>query len=87
MGRTAVSVQIAASSEENTNLFTLSVTDTDAELAYGTLQAVIECYPEVSEVILGRTNMELLVMPSRNTIRRKEDFQKRANMKCIGEIP
>ena len=123
MGRPAVSGQIAASSEENTNLFTLSVTDTDAELAYRTLQAVIECYPEVSEVILGRTNMELLdetgipaypdnprnssrdavkgaaagcalgliwagaVMLSRNTIRRKEDFQKRANMKCIGEIP
>lgn len=78
---------------------------------------------EVSEVILGWTNMELLdetgipaypdnprdssrdgvkgaaagcmlgliwtgaVMLSRNTIRRKEDFQKRANMKCIGEIP
>ena len=60
MGRPAVSGQIAASSEENTNLFTLSVTDTDAELAYRTLQAVIECYPEVSEVILGRTNMELL---------------------------
>lgn len=123
MGRDAVSGQISASAADNTNLFVLSVTDTDAELAYRTLQAVIECYPDVAEVILGRTSMELLdetgipaypdnprngmrdavrgaaagcalgllwtgaVMLSRTTIRRKDDFQKRVNMKCIGEIP
>lgn len=123
MGRQTVSGQISASCAENTNLFTLSVRDVDAELAYRTLQAVIECYPEVSEVIVGRTNMELLdetgipahpdnprngtrdaakgaaagaalgflwaaaVMLGRNTIRRKEDFQKRAHMKCLGEVP
>ena len=60
MGRTALSGQISASAEDNTNLFTMSVTDTDAELAYETLQAVIACYPDVAEVIIGRTNMQLL---------------------------
>ena len=123
MGRDAVSGQIQASSEENTNLFTMSVTDVDAELAYETLQAVIECYPDVAEVIIGRTNMQLLdetgipahpdnprngkkalakgaavgaflgllwtgtVMLSRMTVKKKEDFQTRAHMKCLGEVP
>lgn len=123
MGREAVSGQITASSEANTNLFTMSVTDSDAGLAYETLQAVIQCYPEVSEVIIGRTNMQLLdetgipaypdnprdgkgalakgagagallgllwagaVTISRMTVKKKEDFQTRAHMKCIGEVP
>ena len=123
MGRDSVSGQIKASAAENTNLFTMSVTDSDASLAYETLQAVITCYPEVAEVIIGRTNMELLdetgipaypdnprdsrralakgaaagallgllwvgvVMLSRTTVKKKEDFQKRAHMKCIGEVP
>lgn len=123
MGREAVSGQITASSEANTNLFTMSVTDSDAGLAYETLQAVIRCYPEVSEVIIGRTNMQLLdetgipaypdnprdgkgalvkgagagallgllwagaVTISRMTVKKKEDFQTRAHMKCIGEVP
>lgn len=123
MGRDALSGQISASSEENTNLFTMSVTDSDASLAYETLQAVIACYPEISEVIIGRTNMQLLdetgipaypdnpreglsalekgaaaggilgmlwtgaVMLSRSTVKKKEDFQKKVNMKCIGEVP
>lgn len=123
MGRDTVSGQIQASSEENTNLFTMSVTDVDAELAYETLQAVIECYPDVAEVIIGRTNMQLLdetgipahpdnprngkealakgaavgaflgllwtgtVMLSRMTVKKKEDFQTRAHMKCLGEVP
>lgn len=123
MGRETVSGQITASSEANTNLFTMSVTDSDAGLAYETLQAVIQCYPEVSEVIIGRTNMQLLdetgipaypdnprdgkgalvkgagagallgllwagaVTISRMTVKKKEDFQTRAHMKCIGEVP
>ena len=123
MGRTALSGQISASAEDNTNLFTMSVTDTDAELAYETLQAVIACYPDVAEVIIGRTNMQLLdetgipaypdnprdsrrdlvkgaaagavlglawigiVMLSRKTVKKPEDFKRLINMRCIGEIP
>ena len=123
MGRDSVSGRISASAEEDTNLFTLSVTDADAGTAYETLQAVIQCYPDVAEVIIGRTTMQLLdetgipaypdnprdgkrplvkgaaagaalgllwaglVTVSRTTVRRKEDFQTRAHMKCIGEVP
>ncbi len=123
LGQEQVSGQIQASSENNTNLFTLSVTDSDAGRAYETLQAVITCYPEVAEMIVGRTNMELLdetgipahpdnprdgrrelakgaavgcglglawtalVMLSRRTVRKKEDFQNMINMKCLGEVP
>lgn len=123
MGQEQVSGQIQASSENNTNLFTLSVADSDAGRAYETLQAVITCYPEVAELIVGRTNMELLdetgipaypdnprdgraalgkgaavgcllglvwtalVMLSRRTVRKKEDFQNMINMKCLGEVP
>lgn len=123
MGRNALSGQISASAEDNTNLFTMSVTDTDAELAYETLQAVITCYPEVAEAIIGRTNMQLLdetgippypdnprdsrgalakgaaagaalglvwigiVMLSRKTVKRADDFKRLINMRCIGEIP
>lgn len=56
----AVTSSISASVTENTNLFTISVTDQDAEKAYQTLQSVIKNYPEVSEVIVGKTRMEML---------------------------
>lgn len=60
MGQENISGTIEASAEPDTNLFTMSVTDSDAQRAYDTLQAVIKCYPEVAEVIVGRTNLELL---------------------------
>ena len=56
----AVTGNIQATAVENTNLFTISVTDNNAERAYKTLQAVIENYPEISEVIVGKTYMEML---------------------------
>lgn len=123
MGQENITGQIHAAAEDNTNLFELSVTDSDAGRAYETLQAVINCYPEVAEMIIGRTNMQLLdetgipahpdnsrdgrrdlakgaaggcalglvwtafVMLSRQTIRKKEDFQKMIHMKCLGEVP
>ncbi len=56
----AVSGSIEASVMENTNLLTIAVTDTDAERAYVTLQAVVKNYPSISEVILGKIYMEQL---------------------------
>lgn len=56
----AVSSSIDASAEENTNLFTISVTDQDPGMAYAVLQSVIANYPEISEVIVGKTTMQLL---------------------------
>lgn len=44
----AVSGSIQANVVESTNLFTLSVTDTDLERAQKTLQSVIKNYPKVS---------------------------------------
>lgn len=60
MGTGNVTGAIKATVEENTNLFTISVTDQDAGRAYAILQSVVENYPSVSEVIVGKTNMEML---------------------------
>lgn len=46
---------ISVSVVENTNLITISVTDTDGERAYNTLQVVIEDYPEVAQYVVGQT--------------------------------
>lgn len=60
MGAAASTSSIMAEALENTNLFTIYVTDSDAGRAYAVLQSVIENYPSVSEVIVGKTNMEML---------------------------
>lgn len=60
MGTDTVTGRINATVTENTNLLTLSVTDRDAGMAYATLQSVIKNYPEISEVIVGKTYMEML---------------------------
>ena len=51
---------ISASTVENTNIFTLSVTASDPQLAYDVLNAVITYYPEVAEYVVGPTKMSLL---------------------------
>lgn len=43
-----------------TNVFTLRVRDTDPKRAADVLHAIIECYPAVSEYVLGPTKMILL---------------------------
>ena len=57
--RTDTSV-IKAEAVPNTNLFTISVTDSVSGRAYAVLQSVIENYPALSEVIIGKTYMEML---------------------------
>lgn len=51
---------LSAEVKEGTNLLTISVKDQDAERAYHTLQAVVKNYPDISEVIVGKINMEML---------------------------
>lgn len=51
---------ISASAINNTNIFTLSVTSGDPQLAYDVLNAVIKCYPSVAEFVVGPTEMNLL---------------------------
>lgn len=60
MGTSGVTGDIKASVAEKTNLLTLSVTDVDSERAYEILQSVIDNYPALSEVIVGKTKMEML---------------------------
>lgn len=60
IGRGAVPGVIEANVVEETNLLTLSVNDIDAERAYRTLEAVVKNYPQISEVIVGKVNMEML---------------------------
>lgn len=56
----AVPGSIKATVAENTNLLTISVTDQDAGRAYATLKSVEKNYPSISEVIVGKVNMEML---------------------------
>lgn len=51
---------ISATTLENTNIFTLSVTASDPQFAYDVLHAVITYYPEVAEYVVGPTQMSLL---------------------------
>ena len=51
---------VSASVLENTNIFTLTVTSGDPQLAYDVLNAVIEYYPSVAEFVVGSTAMNLL---------------------------
>ncbi len=51
---------VSASVLSSTNIFTLSVTSGDAQLAYDVLNAVIRYYPEVAEFVVGPTVMNLL---------------------------
>ena len=51
---------VSASVLKNTNIFTLTVTSGDPQLAYDVLNAVIEYYPDVAEFVVGSTVMNLL---------------------------
>lgn len=60
LGVSAMPGSLSANVMDETNLLTISVHDIDAERAYKTLQSVIKNYPEISEVIVGKINMEML---------------------------
>ena len=51
---------ISASSEEDTNLCTLSVTGSDAQQCYDVLQSVIVHYPDVAELVVGPTELVMM---------------------------
>ncbi|MGN0334458.1 MAG: polysaccharide biosynthesis tyrosine autokinase [Lachnospiraceae bacterium] len=60
LGTPTVPGNIQVTATENTNMMTISVTDTDAQRAYDTLQAIITYYPEIAEVIIGKTVLNVL---------------------------
>ena len=59
LGMDSMRGSISATVLENTNMFTISITDSDPEQAYETLNAVIKNYPSVSEGIIGKVNMDV----------------------------
>ena len=44
----------------NSNIFTIRVQHEDPEWAYQVLQAVVECYPQVAEYVVGATKLVIL---------------------------
>lgn len=52
--------RVTASVLNNTNIFTLTVTSGDPQLAYDVLNAVITYYPSIAEFVVGPTDMYLL---------------------------
>ncbi len=60
LGTGYVPGQIRVSVMENTNFLTISVTDTDPQRAYQTLQAVLKTAPELTESVVGKIYMELM---------------------------
>ena len=60
LGMDYVPGSISATAEEGINLFTLSVTASDPQLAYDILQSVIENYPEVARFVLGETSFTIM---------------------------
>lgn len=64
LGTDSFSGSISASSIANTNLFTLTVVDTDADNAKRVLEAAIQSYPYVAQYILGDTTLQMIDEPS-----------------------
>ena len=52
--------KVTASVLSNTNIFTLTVTSGEAQLAYDVLNDVIAYYPSIAEFVVGPTDMYLL---------------------------
>lgn len=51
---------VTAKAVGNTNIFTLTVTSADPQMAYDVLSCVIEEYPSVAEFVIGATELTLL---------------------------
>lgn len=45
---------------ENSNIFTMRVRHSDPEWAYEVVQAMIECYPQVADYVVGGTDLVML---------------------------
>lgn len=60
LGVDSISAKINASVIEDTNLFTITVTDSDPQRAYDVLQSVITNYPSVARFVIGSTQLTLI---------------------------
>lgn len=64
LGLSSMPGSITATAVEDTNLFTITVTSSDYEMAYNVLKSVINNYPSVAEYVVGATDIVLVVPPS-----------------------
>lgn len=60
MGVREMPGEVEVVAEEGANLFTVSASAEDAQLAYDLLHSVIDNYPKVSEFVIGRTKLDIL---------------------------
>ena len=60
LGVSALNASISASAVGETNLFSMSVTASNAQYAYDVLQSVIKNYPEIAEYVVGNTKLTLI---------------------------
>lgn len=60
LGVTEIPGVITAEAMEGTNMVTIRVTSSNAKIAYDILQAVIENYPKVANVVIGETQLNIM---------------------------
>lgn len=60
LGMQSVPGTIEAEVMENTNLFTLKVTESSPELAQKVLESVVKNYPSVAEFVIGSSQLTLM---------------------------
>ncbi|MDD6212481.1 MAG: polysaccharide biosynthesis tyrosine autokinase [Clostridiales bacterium] len=60
LGVSSLPAEITASAIENTNLFQMRATGSNAQKVYDTLQSVIANYPSIARYIIGNTTLTLL---------------------------
>ena len=57
LGLKSIPCSITASAVESTNLFTVSVTGSDPQLAYDVLESIIRNYPKIANFVVGNTKL------------------------------
>ncbi len=57
LGLNHVPCSISANAVESTNLFTVSITGTDAQLCQDVLESVMENYPKIANFVVGNTKL------------------------------
>lgn len=61
MGLPVIPGKISARMIGQTNLFQISVTASDPQIAYDTLQSVMENYPKIARYVIGNTKLKLML--------------------------
>lgn len=59
MGMKYMPGTISIAAEKGTNLFKISATSSDPQVAYDLLQSTIKNYPQVAEFVIGRTTLDI----------------------------